>query len=30
LIPSEEDVVSGADVSKWVNPIDVRKIPSRR
>ena len=30
LIPSEEDVVTGADVSKWVNPIDVRKIPSRR
>jgi len=30
LIPSEVDVVSGADVSKWVNPIDVRKIPSRR
>ncbi|HMK58750.1 MAG TPA: hypothetical protein VK462_06830, partial [Nitrososphaeraceae archaeon] len=30
LIPSEEDVVSGADVSKWVNPIDVRKVPSKR
>jgi GH25 family lysozyme M1 (1,4-beta-N-acetylmuramidase) len=30
LIPSEEDVVSGTDVSKWVNPIDVRKVPSRR
>lgn len=26
LIPSEEDVVSGADVSKWVNPIDIRKV----
>src|SRR4029078_13600412 len=30
LIPSEEDVVSGEDVYKWVNPIDVRNIPSRR
>jgi SSS family solute:Na+ symporter len=30
LIPSEEDVVSGADVSKWVNPIDVRKVPNKR
>jgi solute:Na+ symporter, SSS family len=30
LIPSEEDVVSGADVSKWVNPIDVRKVTSMR
>jgi solute:Na+ symporter, SSS family len=30
LIPSEEDVVSGADVSKWVNPMDVRKVPSKR
>ena len=30
LIPSEEDVVTGADVSKWVNPIDVRKVTSRR
>jgi solute:Na+ symporter, SSS family len=24
LIPSEEDVVTGTDVSKWTNPIDVR------
>jgi SSS family solute:Na+ symporter len=30
LIPSEEDVVSGADVSKWVNPIDIRKVTSMR
>jgi len=27
LIPSEEDVVSGTDVTKWVNPIDIRKVP---
>jgi solute:Na+ symporter, SSS family len=26
LIPSEEDVVAGTDVSKWTNPIDVRMI----
>ena len=30
LIPSEEDVVTGADVSEWVNPIDVRQRPSRK
>jgi GH25 family lysozyme M1 (1,4-beta-N-acetylmuramidase) len=30
LIPSEEDVVTGTDVSKWVNPIDIRKVPSKR
>ncbi|MGB8172258.1 MAG: hypothetical protein WCF01_06485, partial [Nitrososphaeraceae archaeon] len=30
LIPSEEDVVTGADVSKWVNPIDIRKVTSKR
>ena len=30
LIPSEEDVVTGADVSKWVNPIDIRKVSSRK
>jgi SSS family solute:Na+ symporter len=26
LIPSDEDVVSGADVSDWVKPIDVREV----
>jgi SSS family solute:Na+ symporter len=26
LIPSDEDVVSGADVSEWVKPIDVREV----
>ena len=30
LIPSEEDVVNGADVSEWINPIDVRHVKSRR
>lgn len=26
LVPSDEDVVSGADVSEWVKPIDVREV----
>ena len=26
LIPNDEDVVSGADVEQWVNPIDVRQL----
>lgn len=26
LIPNDDDVVSGADVDQWVNPIDVRQI----
>jgi len=26
LVPSDEDVVSGSDVSEWVKPIDVREI----
>jgi hypothetical protein len=26
LIPSDEDVVSGADVPEWVKPIDVREV----
>ena len=26
LIPSDEDVVNGADVSEWVKPIDVREV----
>jgi SSS family solute:Na+ symporter len=29
LIPSEEDVVTGADVSEWVNAIDVRQTKSK-
>ena len=24
--PSDEDVVSGADVSEWIKPIDVRQV----
>lgn len=30
LIPSDEDVVSGADVSDWVKPIDVREVKTKR
>jgi solute:Na+ symporter, SSS family len=30
LIPSDEDVVTGADVTEWVNPIDVRQVTSKR
>jgi Na+/proline symporter len=30
LIPSDEDVITGADVSEWVKPIDVRKVKSKR
>ena len=30
LIPSDDDVVSGADVKEWVKPIDVRQIKSRK
>jgi Na+/proline symporter len=30
LIPNDEDVVSGADVSEWVKPIDVRQQVNRR
>ena len=30
LIPSEEDVVTGADVSEWIDPIDVRQVKSKR
>ncbi|MGC2428854.1 MAG: hypothetical protein WA421_17610 [Nitrososphaeraceae archaeon] len=26
LVPSDEDVVSGADVSEWIKPIDVRQV----
>jgi hypothetical protein len=26
LIPNDSDVVTGADVKDWVNPIDVRQI----
>jgi len=26
LVPSDEDVVSGTDVSEWIKPIDVRQI----
>lgn len=26
LIPSDEDVVTGADVSEWMKPIDVREV----
>ena len=26
LIPSDADVVSGASVEEWTNPIDVRQI----
>ena len=29
LIPSDTDSVSGADVSEWVNPIDVRLVKKR-
>jgi hypothetical protein len=29
LIPSDDDVVSGADVSEWVKPIDVRQVKSK-
>ncbi|HZE77760.1 MAG TPA: sodium:solute symporter family protein [Nitrososphaeraceae archaeon] len=29
LIPSDDDVVSGADVSEWVKPIDVRQAKSK-
>jgi hypothetical protein len=30
LIPSEEDVVNGTDISEWKNPIDVRQVHSKR
>jgi len=30
LIPSDEDVVTGADVTEWVKPIDVRQVTSKR
>src|SRR5919197_2717267 len=30
FIPSEEDVVTGADVSEWIDPIDVRQVKSKR
>lgn len=26
LVPSDEDVVNGADVSEWVKPIDIRQV----
>ena len=26
LVPSDEDVVSGTDVSEWIKPIDVRQV----
>jgi Na+/proline symporter len=29
LIPSDDDVVSGADVTEWVKPIDVRQAKSK-
>jgi solute:Na+ symporter, SSS family len=30
LIPNDEDVVTGADLSQWVKPIDVRQQPTKR
>jgi Na+/proline symporter len=30
LIPSDGDVVSGADVSEWVKPVDVRQVKSKK
>ena len=29
MIPSDDDVVSGADVSEWVKPIDVRQVKKK-
>jgi hypothetical protein len=29
LIPSDDDVVTGADISEWNNAIDVRQIKSK-
>jgi Na+/proline symporter len=30
LIPSDGDVVSGADVSEWVKPVDVRQVKNKK
>jgi SSS family solute:Na+ symporter len=30
LIPSDEDVVTGAEVSEWVKPIDVRQVKGKK
>ncbi|HVX02754.1 MAG TPA: sodium:solute symporter family protein [Nitrososphaera sp.] len=30
LIPRDEDVVSGADVEDWIDPIDIRRIDARK
>jgi hypothetical protein len=29
LIPSDDDTVTGADLSEWVQPIDVRQVKKK-